>query len=102
MAQDDSGSGQQQQYENKREYREKVDSHSVSSDPRKTQRLLEDMSSSASVSSHLPVPLSSSSHAVDDFTDQSFTNNVQGPAESRTTYSNGRNGHGIEQVSGKA
>lgn len=101
MGQDHSGSGQQQQYENKRAHREKVDSRGVSGDSRKTRRPLNDLSSSASVLPQLPVPLSTSSHAVNGFPGQSNTGNDQGPVESRPTFGIGRTEHRVEQVCGK-
>lgn len=101
MAQDNSGSGQQQLHETQHKHREKVDSHSVSGDSRKTRRPLDGLSSSASASYHLPVPPSSSSHTVVCLPGQSNTDNDQGHVESRPTSSMGRTEHGTEQVCGK-
>lgn len=103
VAQDNSGSGQQQLYETQHKQTEEVDSHSVtvSGDSRKTRRPLDGLSSSASASSQLPVPLSTSSHTVVGLPGQSNTDNDQGHVDFRPTSSMGRTEHGTEQVRGK-
>lgn len=56
---------------------------------------------SASVSSQLPEPLSTSLHTVVGLPGQSNTDNDQGHVDSRPTSSMGRTEHGTEQVCGK-
>lgn len=101
MAQDNSSSDQQQQYKTQRKHREKVESDSVDGDSWKTRRLSDDLSSSASASSRMPVPLSTCPPVVDGLPYHSNTDNDHGHVGSESTFSMGRTEHGIEQVCAK-